>query len=215
MPGALKPSSFVRTMFRGADVIYGLRVVRECRDAQFASLHRDDLDVTDVLRRLNKFDGHRVLTTSGVRCARLWRSVAAAPRKAVFGGLALKIRPSLDELRPIDVVERVHVDDGVFSAVNCARGNRHHAARQADVEICRSRPEPISPDLGVLVDLQMETAVRMGCPDGLVLRAERAAAGTNRNGLPGLGPVEPHADGSAMAACVDLSIGDRIVHDTL
>src|SRR5215510_4582489 len=67
MPGALKPSSFVRTMFRGADVIYGLRVVRECRDAQFASLHRHDFDVTDVLRGLNKFDGHRVLTTSGPR----------------------------------------------------------------------------------------------------------------------------------------------------
>src|SRR5215470_693232 len=40
-------------MFRGADVIYGLRVVRG-RDAQFASLHRDDFDVTDVLRGLDK-----------------------------------------------------------------------------------------------------------------------------------------------------------------
>ena len=39
-----------------------------------------------------------------------------------------------------------------------------------------------------------------------------AAAGADRDGRPGLGPVEGEADISAMTAAVDAPIGDCVVH---
>ena len=144
-----------------------------------------------------------------------WGPVAPPSCKSIFRSLALKVRSRFSELPPSDVVKSVHVDYRILRPINRARGDRHHAASQADVEICGFRRKPISLYLGGVVDLEMEAALWMGGPDGLVLCAQRAATGANRNSLSGLWPVERHTHGSTMAACVNLSIGDRTVHDTL
>jgi hypothetical protein len=121
-------------------------------------------------------NGHALLKSAGRQLVlqsadRAWGPVALSSCESIFRSLALEIRSRFDEFPPIDVVKSVHVDYRVLRPINRARGDRHHAASQADVEICGSRPKPISLYLGGVVDLEMETAIWMGGPDGLVLCA--------------------------------------------
>lgn len=55
-------------------------------------------------------------------------------------------------------------------------------------------PELVLRDPRSVGDLQMEAATWVRRPSGPVLRAEGAAAGTDRDGWPSIGPVDCHAD---------------------
>ena len=71
----------------------------------------------------------------------------------------------------LHVIKSVHVDYRVQRAIDQACGDRHHAAGQADVKICSSRPKPISVYLEGVSDLQKEAAIWMRGPDCPVLCA--------------------------------------------
>jgi hypothetical protein len=142
----------------------------------------------------------------------LWRPAALPSRQPILRCLALKVPGRLDELRPIHVVEGIHVDHGISSALDHACRRRHHAACQAEVKIRGLRSKPIARHPGVVGDPQRETAIGMRGPDGPVLCAQGAAAGANRDRRPGIGPVERNADVSTMTASVNPAIGDWFVH---
>jgi hypothetical protein len=89
----------------------------------------------------------------------LRRPVAPPSRKPVFRCLAFKIRGRLDKLRPIDVVERVYVEDGIANSFDRARYDRNHAAGQANMKVRGLRSESIPRHARIVGDLQIESAI--------------------------------------------------------
>src|SRR4029077_3423825 len=138
--------------------------------------------------------------------------VAPPSRQPAFRCLALKIRGRLDKLRPVYVVKGVDIDDGIPGPLDHACCDRNDATSQTHVKICSFGSEPIARDLGIVGDMQIEAAIWMRGPNGSVLCTYGAPAGADRGRRPGPGPVERHADDSAVAACVYPSIRNCVVH---
>src|SRR5262249_25822029 len=134
---------------------------------------------------------------------RLRRPIAPPAREAVLRRLSVEICRRHDELGAIDILERVDVEHRVARALDRAGHNRNCAARRTNVKIRGLCTEAVARHARLVGDAQVKPTVWVRGPGRAVLRAQRAAAGADRNRRSGFRPVECNANISAMTASVN------------
>lgn len=140
------------------------------------------------------------------------RPIPATTGQAILRVLALEIARCFGELRSVDVVEGIYVDDSISSSLNRARYDGNYPARLAHVEIGCLGSETVLGRLGRIGNGQPEAAIGMGCPNAPVFSAVVAAACADRDRGPRRRPVERETDVAAVTAAVDLSEEGLLAH---
>lgn len=142
----------------------------------------------------------------------LWCPILPSPRQTVLRGLARKTHGRFGKLRSVEVRERFDVEDPVATPLDGTRYDRYHSTGQTEVEIRCFGSELVACCSGVIIDLQIKSALRVGCPGGSVLGAKGTVADAGWNDALRIGPCQCETDVAAMAASVNDPRGSRIGH---
>src|SRR2546428_3609427 len=144
------------------------------RESAALCLSAPDTDGSHQSRRLINFRG----------------PVASPSCESISGGLPLKIRRHLDDLRAINVLECVYVEDSISNVLDHACYDWNHPARQANMKVCSLRPKPISVYLSVIGNPEMKPTGGMRGPGRPMPRAEATTASAGKDRRLGTRPAD-------------------------